>query len=424
VEISREGRAQCCIAGGGPAGIMLGYLLARFGIEVVVLEKHRDFFRDFRGDTIHPSTLQVMDELGLLTDFLKLPHTEIRELGGRVAGESVRVADFSTVPGRCKFIALMPQWDFLNFLAERGRRFSTFDLRMEAEVTDLLIDADRVAGVRVKTPAGELQVRASLVVAADGRTSILRDRAGMAAIERGVPIDVLWLRLSKRPDDPPQTFGNVAAGGILVTLDRGDYFQCAFVIQKGGYNVMRERGIEYLRQRIAELAPYLADRVGEIRTWDDVKLLTVAVNHLPVWYRPGLLFIGDAAHAMSPIGGVGINLAIQDAVATANLLADDLRRGVPGVKRLAAVQRRREFPTKVIQGFQVLMHDRVLGRVLGAQRSFKLPFLFRIVDAVKPLRWLPAWFIGVGVRPEHVHTGVSSQAERSPRPSSHDSKTW
>ena len=392
---------------------MLGYLLARFGIEVVVLEKHRDFFRDFRGDTIHPSTLQVMDELGLLTDFLKLPHTEIRELGGRVAGESVRVADFSKVPGRCKFIALMPQWDFLNFLAERGRRFSTFDLRMEAEVTDLLIDADRVAGVRVKTPAGELQVHASLVVAADGRTSILRDRAGMAVVERGVPIDVLWLRLSKRPDDPPQTFGNVAAGGILVTLDRGDYFQCAFVIQKGGYNVMRERGIEYLRQRIAELAPYLADRVGEIRTWDDVKLLTVAVNHLPVWYRPGLLFIGDAAHAMSPIGGVGINLAIQDAVATANLLADDLRRGVPGVKRLAAVQRRREFPTKVIQGFQVLMHDRVLGRVLGAQRSFRLPFLFRIVDAVKPLRWLPAWFIGVGVRPEHVRIGAGSPSPQA-----------
>jgi len=419
----QERQAQCCIAGGGPAGVLLGYLLARAGVDTVILEKHVDFFRDFRGDTIHPSTLQVMDELGLLDDFLKLPHTEIRELGGRVAGESVRIADFSTVPGRCKFIALMPQWDFLNFLAERGRRFSTFDLRMEAEVTDLLMDGDRVNGVRVKTPAGELPVRASLVVAADGRTSILRARAGMRVVESGVPIDVLWLRLSKHPNDPPQTFGNVAAGGILVTLDRGDYFQCAFVIQKGGYNDIREHGIEYLRQRIADLAPYLADRVGEIRGWDDVKLLTVAVNHLPVWYRPGLLFIGDAAHAMSPIGGVGINLAIQDAVAAANLLADDLLRGAPGVERLAALQHRREFPTKVIQRFQVFMHDRVLGRVLGAKQSFKLPFLFRIVDAVKPLRWLPAWFIGVGVRPEHVHTRVSSQAESSPRASSHESKT-
>ncbi len=419
----QQRRTQCCIAGGGPAGVLLGYLLARAGVDTVILEKHVDFFRDFRGDTIHPSTLQVMDELGLLTDFLKLPHTEIRELGGRVAGQSVRIADFSTVPGRCKFIALMPQWDFLNFLADRGRRFATFDLRMEAEVTDLLREGDRVNGVRVKTPSGELQVRASLVVAADGRTSILRDRAGMSVAESGVPIDVLWFRLSKHSDDPPQTFGNVAAGGILVTLDRGDYFQCAFVIQKGGYDAMRERGIEYLRQRIVELAPYLADRVAEIHGWDDVKLLTVAVNRLPVWYRPGLLFIGDAAHAMSPIGGVGINLAIQDAVATANLLTDDLQRGAPGLARLAAVQRRREFPTKVIQGFQVFMHDRVLGRVLGAQRPFRLPFLFRIVDAVKPLRWLPAWFIGVGVRPEHVHTGVSPQAERSPRPSSHDNKT-
>jgi len=420
---SQERQAQCCIAGGGPAGIVLGYLLARAGVDTVILEKHVDFFRDFRGDTIHPSTLQVMDELGLLDDFLKLPHTEIRELGGRVAGESVRVADFSTVPGRCKFIALMPQWDFLNFLAERGKRFSTFDLRMEAEVTDLLTEGDRVTGLRVKTPSGELHVRASLVVAADGRTSILRDRAGMTVVERGVPIDVLWFRLSKHPNDPPQTFGNVAAGGILVTLDRGDYFQCAFVIQKGGYDDIRTHGIDYMRQRVAELAPYLADRVGEIQTWDDVKLLTVQVNRLPVWYRPGLLFIGDAAHAMSPIGGVGINLAVQDAVATANILAADLQKGTPGVERLAAVQRRREFPTKVIQGMQVLMHDRVIGRVLGARRAFKLPFLLRIVDKVKPLRWLPAWFIGVGVRPEHVHTGVSSQAESSPRDSNQSSKT-
>lgn len=402
---------------------MLGYLLARAGVDTVILEKHVDFFRDFRGDTIHPSTLQVMDELGLLDDFLKVRHNEIRELGGRVAGEYVRIADFGTVPGRCKFIALMPQWDFLNFLAERGRRFATFDLRMEAEVTDLLLDGTNVIGVRVKTPSGELLVRAPLVVAADGRTSILRARAGLQVIDQGVPIDVLWLRLSRRSDDPPQTFGNVAAGGILITLDRGDYFQCAFVIQKGGYNEMRERGIDYLRRRIGDLAPYLADRVGEIRDWDDVKLLTVAVNHLPVWYRPGLLCIGDAAHAMSPIGGVGINLAVQDAVATANLLAGELKRGTISVEHLAAVQRRREFPTKVIQGFQVFMHDRVLGRVLGAQRPFRLPFFLRIVNVVKPLRWLPAWFIGVGPRPEHVRTGVSPQTESSPRPSSQDNKT-
>ena len=389
---------------------MLGYLLARHGVETVVLEKHADFFRDFRGDTIHPSTLQVMDELGLLDDFLKLPHQEIRKLGGRIAGKWVDIADFALVPGRCKFIAMMPQWDFLNFLAERGRRFPQFALRMEARFTDLVYDGERpstgsgqaVAGVRATTPSGDLVVRAPLVVAADGRHSDVRERAGLKPIERGVPIDALWLRISRRPDDPPQAFGNIDTGGMLVTLDRGDYFQCAFVIKKGGYDEMRARGIEFLRQEIARFAPYLADRVGEVRDWDDVKLLTVTVDRLPVWNKPGLLFIGDSAHAMSPVGGVGINLAIQDAVATANILGDALLSGTASDELVAGVQRRREFPTRVVQGFQIFMHDRVMGPVLGAKQPIRLPALVPIVTGFRPFRFLPAWFIGTGVRPEHV----------------------
>ena len=398
---------QCIIAGGGPAGVMLGYLLARAGVHVAVFEKHADFFRDFRGDTVHPSTLTVMYELGLLDEFLKVPHNEIRRLSGRFAGVSLNLVDFAHIPGPCKFVAFMPQWDFLNFLADQGRRLPTFHLEMEALVDDLIFDGDRVAGVRISSKGGTRELRAPLVVAADGRDSILRERAQMQPREIAVPIDVLWMRLSRHSDDPGQTFGNIAPGGILVTIDRGEYYQCAFVIQKGGFERIKSLGLEYLRQQIVALAPFLDDRVSELKTFDDVKLLTVRVNRLPIWYRPGLLFIGDAAHAMSPIGGVGINLAIQDAVATANILAAKLRSNTVCVHDLGAVQKRREFPTKVIQGFQVLAQNIGVDRVLNTtEAQNRPPFLFRILDRSALLRWIPAYVIGIGPRPEHVSSTV------------------
>jgi len=388
---------------------MLGYILARAGVDVMIFEKHEDFFRDFRGDTIHPSTFTVMHELGLLDDFLKVPHDEISQLQGRISGVDLKIVDVRYVPGPCKFIGMMPQWDFLNFLAERGRRLSTFRLEMKTEVTDLLFEGENVVGVRARAPSGALEVRAPLVVAADGRDSILRARAHMRPIDHGVPIDVLWFRLPHEKGDPPPSFGNIAPGGILVTIPRGDYFQCAFVIRKGGFDEIKERGIQYLRDRIAELAPYVAGRVDQLKSFDDVKLLTVSVNRLPVWARPGLLFIGDAAHAMSPIGGVGINLAIQDAVASANILAAPLRKGTLRMSELNAVQRRREFPTKVIQGAQLLIQDRAMTQILNTKQNFKPPLILRLLDRFALLRRIPAYLVGIGPRPEHVRC-LSSRA--------------
>jgi 2-polyprenyl-6-methoxyphenol hydroxylase-like FAD-dependent oxidoreductase len=397
--------AQCCVTGGGPAGVMLGYLLARAGVDVIVLEKHADFFRDFRGDTIHPSTLRIMDELGLLDDFLKLPHSEVRELTGRIGATTLTAATFSHVPGRCKFVAFMPQWDFLNFLSARAQKFPTFRLMMNTEATDLIVENGRVAGVKATSPDGALEVRADLVVAADGRHSTLRERANLQVIDTGAPIDVLWMRVSRKPNDPGETFGNVAGGGILVALPRNDYYQCAFVIRKGGFEAIKARGIEAFRTDVGRLAPYLADRTDEIKTWDDVKLLTVVVDHLATWYRPGLLCIGDAAHAMSPVGGVGINLAIQDAVATANILAGSLRAGAsitPG--QLQAVQTRRELPARLTQRLQVLIQNRVLNAVLSTQNLPKAPALVQWIFSIPFLRTIPAYVIGIGFRPEHVHT--------------------
>ena len=385
---------------------MLGYLLARAGVQVAVFEKYADFFRDFRGDTVHPSTLTVMHELGLLDEFLKVPHNEVHQLSGRIGGANLKLVDFAHIPGPCKFVAFMPQWDFLNFLAAHGRRLPSFHLEMEALVDDLIFEGERVAGVRVTTKNGSREVRAPVIIAADGRDSILRARAQMPPRDHGSPIDVLWLRLPRGPSDPGQAFGNIAPGGVLVLLDRGDYFQCAFVIQKSGFERIKSLGLDYLRKQIVALAPFLSDRVSAIKTFDDVKLLTVTINRLPLWYRPGLLFIGDAAHAMSPIGGVGINLAIQDAVATANILAAKLRSGTVELSDLAAVQKRREFPTKVIQGFQVLAQNLGLNRVLNAQAAFPPPLLFRILNSSALFRRLPAYFIGIGPRPEHVSSAI------------------
>lgn len=399
----RSIRTTCCVAGGGPAGVMLGFLLARAGVEVTVLEKHADFFRDFRGDTVHPSTLELMGELGLLDDFLKVPHQEIRRLKLAIGDGEYDGPDFSHLPTRCKFIALMPQWDFLNFLSEQGKRYPAFHLLMKAEVTDLIQESGRVAGVRARTDEGDLEVRADLVVGADGRHSTVREKAGMQVDDFGVPSDVLWFRLSKSADEPSPVLGRIRNGKILVTIDRGDYFQCGLIIPKGGFDDIQRQGLEAFRAGIVSAAPFLADAVHELDDWDKVKLLTVQVNRLRRWYRPGLLCIGDAAHAMSPAGGVGINLAVQDAVATANLLAAKLKRGTVTEEDLRRVQERREMPVRRIQAGQVFVHRHMFGS--GGQ-PFAFPWIARkLIGLLAPvLRRAGARVVGIGFRPEHVET--------------------
>jgi 2-polyprenyl-6-methoxyphenol hydroxylase-like FAD-dependent oxidoreductase len=397
--------ARCCIVGGGPAGMMLGLLLARAGVDIIVLEKHGDFLRDFRGDTIHPSTLELMYELGLLDDLLKRPHNQLRRLEGQIGSERVTIADFSHLPTRCKFIALMPQWDFLDFLAQAARRYPSFRLEMECEASDLLVEGGRVVGVVATAPRGTLEIRADLTIGADGRHSTVRDKAGLESADLGAPIDVLWMRLPKEAGDPPQTLGRFDAGRILVMIDRGNYWQCAFVIPKDGYNEVHERGLPALREEIARLSGLDHARVETLHGWSDIKLLTVAVDRLERWHRPGLLCLGDAAHAMSPIGGVGINLAIQDAVAAANLLVPVLRQGgVIANAALDQVQRRRELPTRIIQRMQILIQDRVISRVLGSTGPLTLPLVLRLLRRWPVLRRLPARLIGLGFRPEHVET--------------------
>jgi 2-polyprenyl-6-methoxyphenol hydroxylase-like FAD-dependent oxidoreductase len=387
--------------------MMLGFLLARAGIEVIILEKHADFLRDFRGDTIHPSTLELMHELGILEEFLKRPHQEARELAGQVGGEMVTMGDFTHLPTRCKFIALMPQWDFLNFLIEQGGRYPEFQVRMQAEATSLMEENGRIAGVRATTPDGELEVRAALTVGADGRRSIVRERAGLQVLDLGAPMDVLWMRISRRPGDPGQTLGHAEAGKMFVMIDREDYWQCGFVIPKGAADEIRQRGIERFRESVAELAPFLRDRVGELRDWNDVRLLTVKVDRLKRWSRPGLLCIGDAAHAMSPVGGVGINLAIQDAVAAANILSTKLAAGTVSDGDLQAVQRRREFPTRATQKLQVAIQNRVIRRVLSSSQPLTLAWPLKLLQRWPVLRRIPARVIGMGFRPEHVRTSDS-----------------
>ncbi len=395
---------QCCIAGGGPAGMMLGFLLARAGVRVVVLEKHADFFRDFRGDTVHPSTLELIYELGLIDEFLQLPHQKVETLSGQVGAEHIQIADFRHLPTHCKFIALMPQWDFLNFLAEKGKRYSTLDLRMQAEATDLIEENGRIAGVRATTPGGALTIRADLTVGCDGRHSTVREKAGLQSDDYGAPMDVLWFRLARKASDSADTFGHIEAGRIMVMLDRGDYWQCAYVIPKGGIERMKSDGLEAFRGRVVEMSPFLSDRVGELKSWDDVKLLSVTVDRLRKWRRPGLICIGDAAHAMSPIGGVGINMAVQDAVAAANRLAGPLRAGNASDEDLEAIQQRRTPPVQFTQWLQLAIQRRVISRVLASHERPKPPLFFKLFGVFPALRRIPARLLGMGIRPEHVRT--------------------
>jgi 2-polyprenyl-6-methoxyphenol hydroxylase-like FAD-dependent oxidoreductase len=395
---------RCCVVGGGPAGMMLGFLLARAGIDVTVLEKHKDFLRDFRGDTVHPSTLEFMFELGLLDDFLKVPHQQVSHLTFQVGAERIPMLDFNHLPTHCRFIALMPQWDFLNFLAEHGKRYPSFHLRMQTEAVDLIWKDDRVAGVRAKVPGGDIEVRADLVVGCDGRHSTMRERANFTVDDIGAPIDVLWFRLSRRAEDTEDTGGHIEAGQMMVMLNRGDYWQCAYVISKGGIDAVKSAGLAAFRDRVATLEPWLRDRLGELRSFDDVKLLTVKIDRLRQWHRPGLLCIGDAAHAMSPVGGVGINLAVQDAVAAANILAEPLPTGDVTDERHAAVQERRTFPMKVIQWVQVAVQNRLLSPALKSTERPKPPFVLQLFKWVPLMRRLPARVAGLGVRQEHVKT--------------------
>ncbi|MGD0730047.1 MAG: FAD-dependent oxidoreductase [Terracidiphilus sp.] len=391
----------CCIVGGGPAGVMLGYLLARQGVEVTVLEKHDDFFRDFRGDTVHPSTMEVLKELGLLEEFLKLPHQQVERLGLNIGGCTFEGADFSHVPTHCKFVALMPQWDFLNFLSSHAKKFPPFQLLMGHEAVDVLRDGERIVGVVARNGEREVKVHADLVVGCDGRHSVTRGAAGLEVIEHGVPIDVLWFRISRRQGDPAQVLGNVNYGKAMILIDRSDYFQAGFLIAKGSYDNIRARGMDAFRAGILELAPWLAERVNELRDWEQIKILTVQINRLRRWHRPGVLCIGDAAHAMSPAGGVGINLAIQDAVAAANLLATPLRERDLSEAIVAAVEKRRTFPTRVTQAIQIVAH-RGIARVFKNPGPFRAPWQMRAVLHIPGIHRALGYAVGVGVRPEHV----------------------
>ena len=397
---------KCCIAGGGPAGMMLGFLLARAGVDVVVLEKYPDFFRDFRGDTVHPSTLELMYELGLLDDFLKLPHQKIETLTAQIGEEHLTMIDFRHLPTHCKYIALMPQWDFLNFLAEHGKRYKTFDLHMKTEATDLIEDGGRIVGLRAKGPDGMLTIRADLVVGCDGRHSTVREKSGLQSDDYGAPMDVLWFRMSRHQNDTTDTFGHVEAGRMMIMLDRGDYWQCAYVIPKSGIEKVQSEGLEAFRKRVTDMSPFLADRVGELKSWDDIKLLSVSVDRLQRWWRPGLICIGDAAHAMSPIGGVGINMAVQDAVAAANRLAGPLKNGTMTIEDLRAIQQRRTLPVRFTQWLQLTIQKRIISRVLGmeSQQRPKPPLFFKLFNIFPVLRRIPARLLGMGIRPEHVHT--------------------
>ncbi|MBV8850414.1 MAG: FAD-dependent oxidoreductase [Methylobacteriaceae bacterium] len=402
----KELRTQCAIAGGGPAGMMLGYILARAGVSVIVCEKHADFLRDFRGDTVHPSTLEIMHELGLADRLLALSHQKIERLSGAVGDQTFPFADFTHLPVHHPYIALMPQWDFLNFLASEAQAFTNFTLLLRTEVSGTIEDSAKVTGLRAHSPEGDVEIRADLIIAADGRHSTVRAAGGFVAQDIGAPMDVLWFRISRKPSDPEQSGGRFDAGSIFVQINRGDYWQCAYVIPKGSVDEVHRRGLEAFRADIVRQAPFFADRTNEIASFDDVKLLTVGVDRLTRWYKPGLLCIGDAAHTMSPIGGVGINLAIQDAVAAGNMLAEPLRKSAVTEANLAAVQARRELPVRIVQGIQVLIQNRVISVMLAKRGAVKAPAFLRLLTIIPLLQQIPARVLGLGIRREHVGPAI------------------
>jgi 2-polyprenyl-6-methoxyphenol hydroxylase-like FAD-dependent oxidoreductase len=395
---------QVCIAGGGPAGLMLGYLLARSGIKVIVVEKHKDFLRDFRGDTIHPSTLELMHELGVLKEFLERPHQKLTDLKLNVAGESVTLADFSNIKAQCQFLAFMPQWDFLDFIADQAKNYANFQLIRQCKAVKLLRNDSKVVGIEAQGRTGTLNIAADITIAADGRGSTLRDDSNLEVQSLGAPMDVIWMSVSKDPNYKADYLGHFGQGQILITIDRGDYWQCALVIAKGEFEAFKQQGIEHLRSTMVKAFPSLADNVHEIKDWNDCFLLTVTVDRLTQWWQPGLLCIGDAAHAMSPVGGVGINLAIQDAVAAANQLVPTfLAKGSLDVA-CAKIQKRREFPSKITQAFQLAVQKRVIRKVIESTNANTMPLPLRILQRFSFLQSVPARFVGLGVRQEHIHT--------------------
>lgn len=406
---ARSIKAQCCIVGGGPAGMMLGYLMARAGVDTVVLEKHADFLRDFRGDTVHPSTMQVMDELGLLDAFLKRPHQKLDQLVGHFGGDTVKLADFRNIQIKAPYIAFMPQWEFLDFLFDAGAHYPNLKVLRKTEVLDLLRDGETITGVVARSEGGRVEVRAALTVGCDGRHSVVRECAGLAVEDVGAAIDVLWFRIAKDPGEQDRALMNAQPGRILVTIDRGDYWQCAYVIPKGQTETVKTQGLDKFRDDVVATAPRLRAHIGDVKSWDDVKLLTVSVDRLTRWSRPGLLCIGDAAHAMSPIGGVGINLAIQDAVATANLLADKLSAGCPDERVLDRVRKRRMFPVKVTQTLQIQMQNRIISKALEGG-ELKAPVFMQVISRSPWLQSIVARVLGIGIRPEHVKSKAAAIA--------------
>jgi len=394
--------------------MMLGYILARAGINAIVLEKHKDFFRDFRGDTIHPSTIQLMYELGILDDFLKVPHQELPRLNAVYNGVNFALADFSYLPVVRKVVGLMPQWDFLNFIEQQAMRYPAFHIMKEAEVTELIWRDNRICGIKAETASGLQEIHADLIVGTDGRSSTVRSLANLKVVETGVPIDVLWFRLSHKHGDPDYTLGRFSNGKIMVTLFRDTYWQCAYIIPKGDFENIKSHGLESFKKEIVEVADFFSSRVDELKSWDDIKLLTVAIDHLEKWYCNGLLCIGDAAHAMSPVGGVGINLAIQDAVATANILYKPLAADQEITQTmLKKVQNRRAFPTKVIQKAQAFLHKNIINRRSGSIARQKMPLFFKLLNAIPLLRRIPAYLVGMGVRPEHIKTPDTFKANKN-----------
>jgi 2-polyprenyl-6-methoxyphenol hydroxylase-like FAD-dependent oxidoreductase len=399
---TRDIETTCVIAGAGPAGLMLGLLLARAGVDVTVVEKHGDFLRDFRGDTIHPSTLEVMSELGLIDEFLKLPHTRAPKLTAEMGGRTITMADFSRLPVKNRFIAFMPQWDFLNFLAGKAEQYPNFRLIMQARVSDVLEDQGRVAGLAVETPEGRLTVCSKLVVGSDGRNSIVREKAGLEIENFGAPSEVVWMKLSKQAGDPHEVMGHAGPRQGFVLIDRGDYWQCGYVIRRTTFAEIKERGIEAFRQMVIEVSPLPAERMQEIGSFEDTSLLTVRIDRLKQWWRPGLICIGDAAHAMSPIGGVGVNLAIQDAVAAANILSGPLLEGRLSDDDLAAVEKRRDFPTRATQKLQLMMRSSRKTDQADERKRKGPPAFIRGIARFPLLSHLAGRLIGLGFRMEHV----------------------